>query len=551
MPTEIIGTKDNQEYFVGQPAISTQQLQPAQAIQLPAPIPPVDVSGDVAGLETGAKNLDSFLSSLNAAQTPVDKTQQDILNSITSLTSQNTGREGYQIQKENEFGLPTYQKELSDLSSQIQLGMAELSKMSADAERAKSDLETRGVPSSVYFGQQAQIDRQNASLRASKASEIGLLQAMAAGKNGQIQTALSLASRATDLKYRPIEDDLKVREAQLAAIAPLLNKQEKQQALRQQLLIDERKTRVADEKAKAKENLNLALTAGVNTKFVNKNGEFFNTNTGETYSRPEDFFKAAGVRSFDQAYAQGLVSDVDNASLQNINEVSQLKAEYFDAGIDLNDTPEEAMQKIQKNSRKYRKETYIAPSGGGGGGVISVGDNPQLYAGLTGPTATAVRAQVNSFKSEPTVQNFAVIQEGKNFASSIDNKTKNPADDQALIYSLAKALDPGSVVREGEYATAQKYSQSWINAYGKGVEQAILGTGFLTETARQNIKKTIGQKYQASKTSYDNLYGEYAKSIGSLTGRDDGKAFLKNYSTEDSEGQMTDEEAYQLYLQAQ
>lgn len=157
------------------------------------------------------------------------------------------------------------------------------------------------------------------------------------------------------------------------------------------------------------------------------------------------------------------------------------------------------------------------------------GEDPQLYSGLSSSTATAVRAKASAFKTEAVVQNFATVQEGYNFARALSNTTQNPADDQALIYSLAKALDPGSVVREGEYATAQKYAQSWINAYGKGVEQAILGTGFLSESARKNIKQTIEQKYQASKKSYDNLYSQYESGVNSLTGRKDGAAFLTDY----------------------
>lgn len=153
----------------------------------------------------------------------------------------------------------------------------------------------------------------------------------------------------------------------------------------------------------------------------------------------------------------------------------------------------------------------------------------QLYSGLSSPTATAVRSQVSAFKTEPIVTNFNVIQEGRNFANSLPTTTQNPADDQALIYSLAKALDPNSVVREGEYATAQRYSQSFINSFGKGVEQALAGTGFLSETARKNIKATIESRYQTSLNSYNNLAGQYTNSINSLTGRGDGSKFLKDY----------------------
>lgn len=173
------------------------------------------------------------------------------------------------------------------------------------------------------------------------------------------------------------------------------------------------------------------------------------------------------------------------------------------------------------------KTIYGGSSDGG-----QPGDNPQLYAGLSAKTATAVRQQVNNFKTEPVVQNFAVVQEGRNFAGLLSNKTTNPADDQGLIYALAKALDPGSVVREGEYATAQKYSQSWINAYGKGVTQALAGTGFLSEQARKNIKDTIEAKYKASLQSYTHLEDQYHSGINNLTGRQDGAKFLRDYQTD-------------------
>lgn len=165
-----------------------------------------------------------------------------------------------------------------------------------------------------------------------------------------------------------------------------------------------------------------------------------------------------------------------------------------------------------------------APSSVGPGSI-----SEQLYAGLSSPTATAVRGLVSKYSSDPTVQNFATIQDGYLFSQSIDSNTQNPADDQALIYSLAKALDPGSVVREGEYATAQKYAQSWVAAYGKGVTQALAGTGFLSTQARENIKSVIEQKYNTSAQTYGNMQNQYVQAINSLTGRSNGSAFLVDY----------------------
>lgn len=162
-------------------------------------------------------------------------------------------------------------------------------------------------------------------------------------------------------------------------------------------------------------------------------------------------------------------------------------------------------------------------------GLSSV-PSDQLYSGLSPQTATAVRTKVSKFSTEPMVQNFATIQDGYLFTNSLAANTTNPADDQALIYSLAKALDPGSVVREGEYATAQKYAQSWIKSYGKGVEQALTGTGFLSQDARRNIKQTIENRYKSAERTYNNLYSQYTQGINSLTGRTDGNAFLIDYT---------------------
>jgi hypothetical protein len=165
--------------------------------------------------------------------------------------------------------------------------------------------------------------------------------------------------------------------------------------------------------------------------------------------------------------------------------------------------------------------------------VIPDADAP-LYAGLNSSTATAVRGQVGAFKSEPVVTNFSTIQEGFNTVKGLSDSTRNPSDDQALIYAFAKVLDPSSVVRETEYATAQKYAQSWAQAYGKSVTQALNGTGFLSEDARKNIKQTIKNRYESSKKSYDSLRNNYADGINKLTGRDNGNDFIRDYITQEN-----------------
>lgn len=141
-----------------------------------------------------------------------------------------------------------------------------------------------------------------------------------------------------------------------------------------------------------------------------------------------------------------------------------------------------------------------------------------------GLTPNQINSTVNqiagAFDNEPIVKNFNVLAEGKAFADSISNNTSNPADQQGLIYAFAKAMDPASVVREGEYATVQKYAQSWAQTFGFNAQRIFSNSPFLTASAIANMKATINSKYQAAKKNYDNVHSEYQRQIeGAYSGQ--------------------------------
>lgn len=148
---------------------------------------------------------------------------------------------------------------------------------------------------------------------------------------------------------------------------------------------------------------------------------------------------------------------------------------------------------------------------------------------------SSVTQKVGAFDNEQGVKNYQVALDARNFVRSLPNDTKNPSDDQALIYAFAKVMDPASSVREGEYATVQKYAQSWANQYGSSLNQAISGTGFLTSEARKNIKETLENKYVSQKKSYDSLLGQYTQTIDNMAGNKGiGKELIQDYSAADT-----------------
>lgn len=90
--------------------------------------------------------------------------------------------------------------------------------------------------------------------------------------------------------------------------------------------------------------------------------------------------------------------------------------------------------------------------------------------------------------------------------------TKNPNayDDVALVYGFMKALDPGSVVREGEFATAQK-NTPLLESFGIKKEQLTSGRFALTPEIRQRILEAGEKQYLAkikSQEPIDKFYKE-------------------------------------------
>jgi hypothetical protein len=90
-------------------------------------------------------------------------------------------------------------------------------------------------------------------------------------------------------------------------------------------------------------------------------------------------------------------------------------------------------------------------------------------------------------------------------------------------------MDPESVVREGEYATVQKYAQSWAESFGFSAQRIFSNTPFLTAAARANMKATILSRFKAAQGQYNNVRQSYASQINRLTGAQDGDDYLTDY----------------------
>lgn len=354
--------------------LDVKQISPQPNVDVPNPTtssPDTTGSGAVAEAKTGVKSTQDYIDEETAPETALDRRLQSLLDERTDLTQEAGGRGAAQLASEEKQNVPVITKQLSDLNAQILSESAGYDQLLADLEAGAG---AKGLTTGILLGQQGAVARQ-------KASSIGLLQARALGLQGQLNAAQRIADRAVDLQYADADDKLRLNQAQIEALQPLLNKQEKIQANALLRKNADDQYKLDQERAKVKENLNIVITAGISAPLVNRNGEWFNSKTGKPYASPAEVFKDfPQLRgSLANAYSQGLVIDFGNDKIADLNFTMEARAKYPTAGILPTDSPEVVASKISKTAQ-YKKENYIAPSGGSGGITDAAGNPVKLSA---------------------------------------------------------------------------------------------------------------------------------------------------------------------------
>lgn len=87
------------------------------------------------------------------------------------------------------------------------------------------------------------------------------------------------------------------------------------------------------------------------------------------------------------------------------------------------------------------------------------------------------------------------------------------AGDLGIIYGYMKMLDPGSVVREGEFATAE--NASGVPTYVANLYNKLLNGERLTEDQRKEFVGAAGDLYNKERDKLNELNGQYTDIAGS------------------------------------
>jgi len=255
-------------------ALSPQNLAPAQSTNLPG--------AEIIGGEGANIPADSAVSGARNVATPkapellpLQKQEQSILDAMTKLIEEDTGKGAEQAKLEAEA-------KIAEQKANVQRIADTIAAKTNEFEAYK--LQQEGKPITM-----ASITGSIAQKRNQIASEILLLQGEAYIAQGQLAQAQDSVNRAIDLKYSTIENKYKILSAQLQAIQPSLQREEKAQALALQREYEAQQQATQD--AKDIEKLKASVVAQQMAKYADAGILFTDT--------PEDIkIKLAGSKIY-------------------------------------------------------------------------------------------------------------------------------------------------------------------------------------------------------------------------------------------------------------
>jgi hypothetical protein len=142
---------------------------------------------------------------------------------------------------------------------------------------------------------------------------------------------------------------------------------------------------------------------------------------------------------------------------------------------------------------------FVQPTAGGkpfGAAVKADVQGTNEYLKLDEAQQKTADKFITDFNNEKTVQNLSIAGSFLNQMNSLGVGTPQykPSDDIALIFSFMKTLDPGSTVREGEFATAANAGgipDRIVATYNK----ALKGEFLADDEQRNNFINTAKKSY--------------------------------------------------------
>lgn len=138
--------------------------------------------------------------------------------------------------------------------------------------------------------------------------------------------------------------------------------------------------------------------------------------------------------------------------------------------------------------------------------VAKAGPIAEAQANAQAPGKAFDRSNTLRDEYNNLTKDFRTVQDAY---SKINSTSDTGAGDMSLLYSYVKLLDPGSVVRESEFATAA--ASGSFGQQVQGAVQRVLTGERLPADLRKAFKEEAGRIYQGQKKGYDTLSQNYTE----------------------------------------
>lgn len=183
----------------------------------------------------------------------------------------------------------------------------------------------------------------------------------------------------------------------------------------------------------------------------------------------------------------GLAKDKYELELQTNSEVGDLMLKYPNAGIKIGQSLSEAQTKAARWSAA----------------------NPTVNNTASNQQLDNERALLNQFNSEPIVKDYNIILGKKMNVDNIIKSGVGGPGDLAVVYEFMKGLDPTSVVRESEYATAAKSGNIFLGSLAKFNGYFKETGGFMPKSTSEAFQSIVNSKLNTQTQLYNNVKKQY------------------------------------------
>lgn len=173
-------------------------------------------------------------------------------------------------------------------------------------------------------------------------------------------------------------------------------------------------------------------------------------------------------------------------------------------GDKLNMTNPETLRSLAGAIKQFEGGGQSASNSSGARVIAQGAPKPDMTPAQTRKAEADLRKEFNGL---PDVKEFNDVANSFNTISRLASGPPSGASDISFIFSYMKMLDPGSVVREGEFATAAK--SGGVPDQVRNLYNRVINGERLTPAQRQDFVAQARNVYESRKTRYDQLVGQY------------------------------------------